>query len=104
MIFQQKKSQRFNKFLTIFFDNYTSNQDNLSIIARKTTVLPNTKLKTIDYRCYKKKGEDILAYVQVTFNSEGSTHSENFTLTLEPKGDSYFVTHLDHQIPIAYAQ
>ncbi|HEN6000143.1 TPA: conjugal transfer protein [Streptococcus agalactiae] len=102
--FPTKKRQNLNKFLTIFFDNYTSNQDNLNLIAKKVTVLPNTKLKTIDYTYFKKKGQNILAYVQVTFDSEGSTHPENFTLTLEPKGDSYFVTHLDHQIPIAYAQ
>lgn len=102
--FPAKKRRTLNKFLTIFFDNYTSNQDNLNLIAKKVTILPNTKLKTIDYTYFKKKGQSILAYVQVTFDSEGSTHPENFTLTLEPKGDSFYVNHLEHHIPISYAQ
>ncbi len=102
--FPTKKRRTLNKFLTIFFDNYTSNQDNLNLIAKKVSVLPNTKLKTIDYTYFKKKGQNILAYVQVTFDSEGSTHPENFTLTLEPKGNSFYVNHLEHDIPITYAQ
>ena len=32
-----------------------------------------------------------------------STHSENFTLTLIPKGKSYYVSSLTHTIPQNYA-
>ena len=44
-----------------------------------------------------------MAYVQVTFEVAGSTHAENFTLTLSEKGKSYYVEKVSHTIPANYA-
>ena len=97
---QHKKVE---KFLEVFFTNYTTNQDNLNLIAKNVTIVANTTFKTIDYTYLKKDGADLIAYVQATFEVGGTTHSENFTFTLSEKDKSYYVTKLEHTIPLNYA-
>ena len=97
---QHKKVE---KFLKVFFTNYTTNQDNLNLIAKNVAIVANTTFKTIDYTYLKKDGADLIAYVQATFEVGGTTHSENFTFTLSEKDKSYYVTNLEHTIPLNYA-
>jgi len=101
--FSDSEHKKVEKFLTIFFTNYTSNQDNLNLIAPDITVVSNTKFKTIDYIYLKNEGDSLIAYVQATFEVGGSTHSENFTFTLSEKEQTYYVTKLEHTIPLNYA-
>ena len=37
---------------------------------------------------------------KATFEVGGTTHSENFTFTLSEKDTSYYVTKLEHTIPL----
>ena len=97
---QHKKVE---KFLKVFFTNYTTNQDNLNLIAKNVAIVANTTFKTIDYTYLKKDGAGLIAYVQATFEVGGTTHSENFTFTLTEKDKSYYVTKLEHTIPLNYA-
>ncbi len=97
---QHKKVE---KFLKVFFTNYTTNQDNLNLIAKNVAIVANTTFKTIDYTYLKKDGANLIAYVQATFEVGGTTHSENFTFTLSEKEKSYYVTKLEHTIPLNYA-
>ena len=48
---QHKKVE---KFLKVFFTNYTTNQDNLNLIAKNVPIVANTTFKTIDYTYLKK--------------------------------------------------
>jgi len=75
----------------------------LDLIAPDITVVSNTKFKTIDYIYLKNEGDSLIAYVQATFEVGGSTHSENFTFTLSEKEQTYYVTKLEHTIPLNYA-
>ena len=97
---QHKKVE---KFLKVFFTNYTTNQDNLNLIAKNVPIVANTTFKTIDYTYLKKDKADLIAYVQATFEVGGTTHSETFTFTLSEKDKSYYVTKLEHTIPLNYA-
>lgn len=101
--FSDSEHKKIEKFLTIFFTNYTSNQDNLNLIAPNITVVSNTKFKSIDYIYLKNEGDSLIAYVQATFAVGGSTHSENFTFTLSEKEQTYYVTKLEHTIPLNFA-
>lgn len=100
--FSEKKRDQLKKFLTIFFTNYTNNQDNLNLISKKVDMVANTTFKTLDYTYFKKEGQNTIAYVQATFEVAGSTHSENFTFTLSQKEDGYYVENLEHTIPLNY--
>lgn len=100
--FSEKERKTMTTFLELFFKNYTTNQENLKLIAKNVAVVSNQEFKTIDYMYFKQDGKNIIAYVQATFEIAGTTHSENFTFTIEPKGDSYFITDLKHLIPIDY--
>lgn len=95
--------KKVEKFLKVFFTNYTTNQDNLNLIAKDVDIIANTTFKTIDYTYLKKDGKNIIAYVQATFEVGGTTHSENFTFTLSEKEKTYYVTKLEHTIPLNYA-
>ncbi|HFI0081951.1 TPA: conjugal transfer protein [Streptococcus suis] len=95
---------RVTKFLTIFFSNYTTDQDNLDLVGKGLIALENTIFHSIDYTYLVEDTGTITAYTQVTFEVAGNTRSENFTLTLTPKGDSYYVTQLLHTIPNDYAK
>ena len=99
-----KTKGKLDKFLELFFTNYTTDQDNLDLVADGVLVLENSTFKTLDFTYYKENLESIFAYVQVTFEVAGATHSENFTLTLSEKGKSYYVTQLEHTIPIDYSK
>ena len=101
--FSTTTHKKLTKFLNVFFTNYTSDQDNLDLISKNLVVLDDTEFKSIDYTYFKQNGKSIIAYVQVTFAIAGNTHSENFTLTLIPKGKSYYVSSLTHTIPQNYA-
>ena len=91
------------KFLKVFFINYTTNQDNLNLIAKDVDIIANSTFKTIDYTYLKQDGDDLIAYVQATFEVGGTTHSENFTFTLSEKEKTYYVSKLEHTIPLNYA-
>lgn len=89
-------------FLKLFFTNYTSNQENLDLIANNLLTLEGTIFKNLDYSYYKNNGKTINAYAQVTFEVAGNTYSENFTLTIEEKDKSYYVQKLSHTISKDY--
>ena len=99
----EKAKKKLDKFLNVFFTNYTTDQDNLDLVAHNVTVVKNATFKTLDFSYYKATDKTIMAYVQVTFEVAGSTHAENFTLTLSEKGKSYYVENVSHTIPANYA-
>ena len=101
--FSDGQRKKVEKFLKVFFTNYTTNQDNLNLIAKDVDIIANTTFKTIDYTYLKKDGQNLIAYVQATFEVGGTTHSENFTFTLSEKEKTYYVTKLEHTIPLNYA-
>ena len=43
----EQEHKEIEKFLTVFFTNYTSNQDNLNLISKNITVVSNTKFKNL---------------------------------------------------------
>ena len=100
----EDEHKKVDKFLTVFFTNYTTNQDNLNLIAKDVSLVANTTFKSIDYTYLKEDGEKLIATVQVTFEVGASTHSENFTLTLIQNNGTYFVDELAHTIPLNYAK
>ena len=100
----EDEHKKVDKFLTVFFTNYTTNQDNLNLIAKDVSVVANTTFKSIDYTYLKEDGGKLIATVQVTFEVGASTHSENFTLTLIQNNGTYFVDELAHTIPLNYAK
>lgn len=99
----EKTKKKLDKFLKVFFTNYTTDQDNLDLVAHNVTVVKNATFKTLDFSYYKATDKTIMAYVQVTFEVAGSTHAENFTLTLSEKSKSYYVEKVSHTIPANYA-
>ena len=99
----EKAKKKLDKFLNVFFTNYTTDQDNLDLVAHNVTVVKNATFKTLDFSYYKASDKVVIAYVQVTFELAGSTHAENFTLTLSEKGKSYYVEKVSHTIPANYA-
>ncbi|MCC9880517.1 conjugal transfer protein [Streptococcus agalactiae] len=102
--FSAKDSEKLTKFLNTFFTNYTTNQDNLNLMADNVSVVPNTTFKSLDFTYFKKdKDHKIKAYVQATFKVGETTHAENFTLTITTKSGSYYVSQLYHTIPADYA-
>ena len=101
--FSDGQRKKVEKFLKVFFTNYTTNQDNLNLIAKNVDIIANTTFKTIDYTYLKKDGKNLIAYVQASFEVGGTTHSENFTFTLSEKEKIYYVTKLEHIIPLNYA-
>lgn len=57
------------------------------------------ELQSLDFTSYSKTKDKIKAYAQVTFKSaDRNTRSENFTLELKEKGESYEVTKMTHGI------
>ncbi|MGT2896036.1 conjugal transfer protein [Streptococcus entericus] len=91
-----------DSFLKLFFTNYTSNQENLDLIANNLLALEGTIFKNLDYSYYRNNGKTITAYAQVTFEVAGNTHSENFNLIIEEKDKSYYVQKLSHTITKDY--
>ncbi|MBP2620332.1 conjugal transfer protein [Streptococcus panodentis] len=100
----EKTKKKLDKFLEVFFINYTTSQDNLDLVAKDIKTVNNTVFKTLDFSYYKEKKGEIVAYVQVTFEVAGSSHAENFTLYLSEKGKSYYINKMDHMIPSNYAK
>ena len=101
--FSDSERKKVEKFLKVFFTNYTTSQDNLNLIAKDVDIIANSTFKTIDYTYLKQDGDDLIAYVQATFEVGGTTHSENFTFTLSEKEKTYYVSKLEHTIPLNYA-
>ena len=83
--FSDSERKKVEKFLKVFFTNYTTSQDNLNLIAKDVDIIANSTFKTIDYTYLKQDGDDLIAYVQATFEVGGTTHSENFTLPSQKK-------------------
>lgn len=101
---EKETKEDLDDFLNLFFTNYTSNQENLNLIANNLLALEDTQFKTLDYSFYTRSDKTIKAYAQVTFEVAGNTHSENFTLTLKEKDKSYYVQKIAHTISKDYAQ
>ena len=99
-----KTKKKLDKFLHVFFTNYTTDQDNLDLVAHQLTVVKETTYKTLDISYYTSTDKNIIAYVQATFEVAGTTHAENFTFTLSEKGKSYYVEKLNHTIPANYTE
>lgn len=91
-------------FIELFFKNYTSSQSNLDLISKNIKTIGGATVKSIDYTYFVKGSDKTLAYVQVTFDILGTSHSENFSFELRKDKDSYFVDKMDHQIPFDYAK
>ena len=102
--YSESEKKPLMSFLKLFFDNYTSNQDNLDIIAKDVRAMSDMEFKSIDYTYFVKDGDKIKAYVQATFVIADNTHSEDFTFTLVEKDDSFYVEKLDHVIPSDYVK
>lgn len=100
----RKAKEKLDTFLNLFFTNYTSNQENLDLIANNLVTLENTEYKSLDYSYYKHEKDDITAYVQVTFEIAGNTHCENFTITLTKKSKSFYVQKFEHTIDKDYTK
>ena len=91
-------------FIELFFKNYTSSQSNLDLISKNIKTIGGATVKSIDYTYFVKGNDKTLAYVQVTFDILGTSHSENFSFELRKDKDSYFVDKMEHQIPFDYAK
>ncbi|MGT2698688.1 conjugal transfer protein [Streptococcus mutans] len=101
----ESNHDKLDDFIKLFFDNYTTSQKNLDLISNGLKAIKGATYKSLDYSYYKKhKDGKVTAYVQVTFEIAGVTHSENFTFELSKKGDSFFVDKLKHTIPVDYAK
>ncbi|WP_367783294.1 conjugal transfer protein [Streptococcus pluranimalium] len=92
------------EFLELFFKNYTTNQENLDLIANDVSTITGTTFNSIDWSYFKKDGKQIKAYVQANFTIAGVSHSENFTLTIVNKDDGFYVSKMEHRIPVDYAK
>lgn len=99
-----KDKEKLDEFIKVFFDNYTTSQDNLSIIAKGVTSINGVAFKSLDYSYYKEVDGKIMAYIQASLDVAGMVHQENFTLTIVKKDKSYFIEKLEHAIPADYAK
>lgn len=99
---EEGKRKKLISFLELFFKNYTTSQANLDLISKDIKSIGGATFKSLDYSYFKEKDGKILAYVQVTFEVAGTTHSENFSFELREDKDSYFVEKMDHTIPLDY--
>ena len=99
---EEGKRNKLISFLELFFKNYTTSQANLDLISKDIKSIGGATFKSLDYTYFKEKDGKILAYVQVTFEVAGTTHSENFSFELREDKDSYFVEKMDHTIPLDY--
>ncbi|WP_019781639.1 conjugal transfer protein [Streptococcus sobrinus] len=99
----ESERNNYDSFMKLFFDDYTTSQKNLNLISKGLKTINGATYKSLDYSYYKvHKNGSISAYVQVTFEISGVTHSENFSFELSKKGDSYFVNKMSHTIPVGY--
>ena len=99
---EEGKRKKLISFLELFFKNYTTSQANLDLISKDIKSIGGATFKSLDYSYFKEKDGKILAYVQVTFEVAGTTHSENFSFELREDKDSYFVEKMEHTIPLDY--
>ena len=101
-VLEEGKRKKLISFLELFFKNYTTSQANLDLISKDIKSIGGATFKSLDYTYFKEKDGKILAYVQVTFEVAGTTHSENFSFELREDKDSFFVEKMDHTIPLDY--
>lgn len=99
---EEGKRKKLISFLELFFKNYTTSQANLDLISKDIKSIGGASFRSLDYTYFKEKDGKILAYVQVTFEVAGTTHSENFSFELREDKDSFFVEKMDHTIPLDY--
>ena len=99
---EEGKRKKLISFLELFFKNYTTSQANLDLISKDIKSIGGASFKSLDYTYFKEKDGKVLAYVQVTFEVAGTTHSENFSFELREDKDSFFVEKMDHTIPLDY--
>ena len=99
---EEGKRNKLISFLELFFKNYTTSQANLDLISKDIKSIGGASFKSLDYTYFKEKDGKVLAYVQVTFEVAGTTHSENFSFELREDKDSFFVEKMDHTIPLDY--
>lgn len=99
---EEGKRKKLISFLELFFKNYTTSQANLDLISKDIKSIGGATFKSLDYTYFKEKDGKILAYVQVTFEVAGTTHSENFSFELREDKDSFFVEKMNHTIPLDY--
>ena len=100
----EEEQEKLDNFIKLFFNNYTTSQDNLNAVAKDVRAISGAVFKTLDYAYYKKDGKKVTAYIQATIEIAGTTHSENFKFELEEKADSFFITKMEHGIPKDYSK
>ena len=99
---EEGRRKKLISFLELFFKNYTTSQANLDLISKDIKSIGGASFKSLDYSYFKEKDGKILAYVQVTFEVAGTTHSENFSFELRDDRDRFFLEKMDHTIPLDY--
>lgn len=98
----EAEREKLKKFLDLFFTNYTTSQENLDVVAKDMTSINGVVFRNVDYTYFKTDKDKITAYVQTSFSIAGMEYSENFTLSMIKKDESYYVEKMEHTIPSDY--
>ncbi|MBO4108655.1 conjugal transfer protein [Streptococcus suis] len=102
-VLNEEQNSQLKDFLTLFFTNYVSSQENLNLIANNIPVLAGTRFKSLDWAYLDDSDSNQLkVYAQVTFDTLGTTRSENFSFTIIKKDDGFYVEKMKHGIPENY--
>ncbi|HEM3485228.1 MULTISPECIES: conjugal transfer protein [Streptococcus] len=102
-VLNEEQNSQLKDFLTLFFTNYVSSQENLNLIANNIPVLAGTRFKSLDWAYLDDSDSNQLkVYAQVTFDTLGTTRSENFSFTIIKKDDGFYVEKMKHGIPEKY--
>ncbi|MGQ7507646.1 conjugal transfer protein [Streptococcus suis] len=102
-VLNEEQNSQLKDFLTLFFTNYVSSQENLNLIANDIPVLAGTRFKSLDWAYLDDSDSNQLkVYAQVTFDTLGTTRSENFSFTIIKKDDGFYVEKMKHGIPEKY--
>lgn len=98
----EPEREKLKKFLDLFFTNYTTSQENLNVMAKDLTSINGVSFRAVDYTYFKIDNKRVTAYVQVSFDIAGAQYSENFTLSMVEKDETYYVEKMEHVIPSDY--
>lgn len=102
-VLNEEQNSQLKDFLTLFFTNYVSSQENLNLIANDIPVLAGTRFKSLDWAYLDDSDSNQLkVYAQVTFDTLGTTRSENFSFAIIKKDDGFYVEKMKHGIPENY--
>ncbi|HEM3612810.1 TPA: conjugal transfer protein [Streptococcus suis] len=102
-VLNEEQNSQLKDFLTLFFTNYVSSQENLNLIANDIPVLAGTRFKSLDWAYLDDSDSNQLkVYAQVTFDTLGTTRSENFSFTIIKKDDGFYVEKMKHGLPENY--